>query len=325
MKRGDWIRTLIFAGSLAGAPVWGQNYPPPENQYPQQAPYPQPYPQQAPYPQQPAYGQDPYYGNQPGYAQQPPSYAPEQLDAMVGRVALYPDGLLAQVLTAATFPDQIPDADGWARAHAYMSPDEIARAIQSDQLPWDPSVVALLPFPSVLDTLAGNMAWTQDLGNAVLANRSAVMDAVQRQRELAWNYGYLRSNSQIQVVQAGPGDIEILPAQAGYMYVPSYNPYVVYARPRPGFYVGSAISFGPGITIGAFAPWGWSGSRLGWREHRIIVNNRPWERTWVNRQAYVHPYSAPRPRWTDRRVERHELRENRRHGEADRYDRRGRH
>jgi hypothetical protein len=207
-----------------------------------------------------------------------------------------------------------------------MTPDAVARAIQDDGLPWDPSVVALLPFPTVLDMMAGNMGWTQELGNAVLANRAAVMDAVQHQRELARNYGYLRSNSQIRVVQSGPGDIEILPVEPGYVYVPYYNPYVVYSRPRPGFYVGGAITFGPRIVVGSFAPWGWGRSSLGWREHRIIVNNRPWERTWVNRRAYVHPYQAPRPQVMDRRVERHELREYRRpqHNGADRYERRER-
>jgi hypothetical protein len=85
--------------------------------------------------------------------QAPPSYAPEQLDRMVSRIALYPDPLLAQVLAAATFPDQIPDAAGWADQHHYLRGDDLARAIASDQLPWDPSVQALLPFPSVLDTM----------------------------------------------------------------------------------------------------------------------------------------------------------------------------
>jgi hypothetical protein len=228
---------------------------------------------------------------------------------MVARIALYPDPLLAQILTASTFSNQIPDAAGWARAHAYLNGDQLARAIQDDGLPWDPSVIALLPFPTVLDMLSGDMAWTQDMGNAVLANRAAMMDAVQRQRTLAQSYGYLRSNGQIRVVNAGPGDIEILPVDPAFVYVPYYNPYVVYARPRPGFLVGGAITFGPRIVVGSFAPWGWGSAAFGWREHRIVVNNRPWERTWVNRQTYAHPYAAPRAPYVDHRVERHELRE----------------
>jgi hypothetical protein len=309
MKRRKQLLNLLVAAGMVSVPLWAQNYPPPQPQYPQQPGYGQPPAngQQPPY-----YGQQPpYYGQVPAYGAQPPAYPPQQLDAMVGRVALYPDPLLAQVLTASTFSNQIPDADAWARAHAYLAPDAMTRAVQEDGLPWDPSVLALLPFPSVLDMMAGDMAWTQDLGNAVLANRAAVMDAVQRQRALALNYGYLQSNAQIRVVNAGPGDIEILPVNPAYMYVPFYNPYVVFARPRAGFVVGGAISFGPRVVISAFAPFGWGHSYFGWRDHRIIVNDRPWERTWANRGSYVHPYRAARPPAAGHRVERHELREYR--------------
>ncbi len=231
MKRRKQILIFLFAAGMASAPVWAQSYPPPQ-QYPPQQQYPQqqPYPQQPGYGQEPVYGQQPpYYGQEPAYGAQPPSYPPQQLDSMVGRIALYPDPLLTQVLTASTFSNQIPDADAWARAHAYLSPDAMTRAIQDDGLPWDPSVLALLPFPQVLDMMAGDMAWTQDVGNSVLANRAAVMDAVQRQRALARDYGYLQSNAQIRVVDRGPGDIEIIPADPAYVYVPYYNPYVVYA------------------------------------------------------------------------------------------------
>jgi hypothetical protein len=299
-----------------------QNYPPPPPAYPQQAPPPPAYgqqPQNGQYGQQPQYGQQapyygqqpPYYGQQPAYPQQPPAFAPQQLDALVGRIALYPDPLLAQVLTASTFSNQIPDASGWARAHAYLGGgDPLAHAIREDNLPWDPSIVALLPFPTVLDMMAGDMGWTQQLGNAVLADRGAVMDAVQRERASAYNYGYLRSNPQMRVVNEG-GYIEVLPADPSVVYVPYYDPYVVFARPRPGFFLGGAITFGPHVYVSTFAPWGWGGVSLAWRTHGIIINNRPWERTWVNRQVYVHPYVAPRPQNFERREEHHELREYR--------------
>jgi hypothetical protein len=244
----------------------------------------------------------------------PPSYDPQQLDQLVAPIALYPDPLLAQVLTAATYSNEIPDADGWARAHSYLTGDPLARAISDDNLPWDPSVIALLPFPSVLDRMAGDMGWTQELGDAVLADRAAVMDAVQDQRQRAYNYGYLRTNPQYRVMVPGPGDIEILPADPSLVYVPYYDPNVVFYRPRPGFVIGGAISFGPRIFIGSFVPWGWGGVSFGWRTHSIIVNNRPWERTWVNRDRYVHAYPAPvRPRTLTPapRMERHELREYR--------------
>jgi hypothetical protein len=249
-------------------------------------------------------------GAQP-YPPQPPQYVPQQLDELVAPVALYPDPLLAQVLTASTFSNQIPDADGWARAHSYLTGDALARAIQEDNLPWDPSILALLPFPSVLDHMAGDMAWTQELGNAVLADRAGVMDAVQDERQRAMSYGYLRTNQYYRVT-ATPGDIEILPVNPAYVYVPYYDPNVVFFRPRAGFFAGGAITFGPAITIGAaFAPWGWGATSFGWRNHAIIINNRPWERAWVNRDRYVHPYPGihSRPVQIAPRTERHELRE----------------
>jgi hypothetical protein len=224
------------------------------------------------------------------FAQEPPpQLPPPQLDQLVSRIALYPDPLLAQVLTAATYGDQIPEAAQWADEHHYLTGQELANAIQQDQVPWDPSVQALLPFPSVLEMMAGDMAWTNNLGNAVLAQRDAVMDAVQRERALSVRYGYLRTNPQV-VVSGGPY-ITILPANPAFVVVPAYNPAVVFVAPRPGFFIGGAISFGFGITIGAFFhPWGWGVTHFGWGEHAIYVNNVRWNRTWVNRTTYVHPY-----------------------------------
>ena len=223
--------------------------------------------------------------------QPPPSFAPDQLDGIVSRIALYPDPLLAQILSAATFPDQIPDAASWADQHHYLNGQALSDAINSDQLPWDPSVQALLPFPSVLDTMASDMNWTTDLGNAVLAQRPDVMDAVQRERRRASQYGYLRTNQQI-VVSGGPY-IEIQPVNPAFVVVPVYDPRVVYFAPRPGFFVGSAIGFGFGVSIGSYyRPWGWGASRFGWRDHEVFVNNARWNRTWVNRRTYEHSYPA---------------------------------
>ena len=146
--------------------------------------------------------------------QAPPNYSPEQLNRMVSRIALYPDPLLAQILTAATFPDQIPDAAKWADEHHYLSGQDLANAITGDQLSWDPSVQALLPFPSVLDMMASDMDWTTDLGNAVLAQRPDVMDAVQSERHKARDYGYLRSNAQI--VVSGGSYIQIIAGESGF-------------------------------------------------------------------------------------------------------------
>ena len=297
-------------------PQQQQQYPPPQQQ---QYPPPQQYPQGQQYPQQ-QYPQTQQYPQQQ-YPQQgpPPMMAPQQIDGLVGRIALYPDPLLAQVLTASTYGNEIPDAATWANQHAYIKGDELARAIREDNLPFDPSVMALLPFPSVLDQMARDMNWTQQLGNAVLAQRGDVMDAVQRLRQSAMSYGYLQNNQYERVVTAGPGDIEIAPVNPGYYYVPTYDPYVVYARPRPGFFVGSAIRFGGGITIGAsFSPWGWGGPGFGWRDHAIIIDHHPWERTWVNRGAYVHPYVERRTVVVGPRVEHHDFEHRDFHGDRER-------
>jgi hypothetical protein len=119
------------------------------------------------------------------------------------------------------------------------------------------------------------------------------MDAVQRERQKAVSYGYLRTNAQVRVV-TGPY-VEIVPVNPAYIVVPYYDPLIVYARPRPGFVVGGAIRFGFGITLGAaFVPWGWNATHFAWNTHTVIINNSPWRRTFVNRATYVHPYTVPR-------------------------------
>jgi len=273
--RAAFIAVLMLA-VFAAVPVFAQGPPPPP---------PSSYPQAPP----------------------PPPLPPAQLDPLVSRVALYPDPLLAQILAAATFPDQIPDAARWADQHHYLAGQELANAIQADQVPWDPSVQALLPFPSVLDMMASDMNWTTNIGNAFLAQQQDVMDAVQRERQKAQSYGYLRSNAQI-VVGGGPY-ITIMPVDPGYIVVPYYDPAIVFFAPRPGFFIGGGIRFGFGVTIGGFfRPWGWGYGRFDWGAHRVFINNAAWGRTWVNRGAYVHPYAGVR-RFTpaQRAPEHHEL------------------
>jgi Protein of unknown function (DUF3300) len=232
----------------------------------------------------------------PAPSEAPPSYSPEQLDKLVSRVALYPDPLLAQVLAAATFSDQIPDAAKWADEHHYLRGDDLAKAISGDQLPYDPSVQALLPFPSVLDTMASDMDWTQSLGDAFLAQRQDVMDAVQRMRQKAKDYGYLRSNQDV-VVGGGPY-ITIDPVDPAFVWVPAYDPLIVFGPPRAGFFVGGAIGWGFGISLGvAFRPWGWGVTRFDWGGHAVFIAGHPWGRTWANRVAYAHPYGPGVRRW----------------------------
>jgi hypothetical protein len=197
--------------------------------------------------------------------------APPQLEQLVARIALYPDPLLAQILAAATYSNDIPAAAQWADQHHYLTGQALADAIAADQLPWDPSVQALLPFPSVLDMMNSDMNWTAQLGNAFLAQQQDVMDAVQRQRALAQRYGYLRTNGQI-VVGAGPY-ITIMPVNPAFMVVPYYDPAVVF-----------------------FAPWGWGPGAVhfDWGDHAVFLNNARWGRTWSNRASYVHPYATIR-------------------------------
>ena len=211
----------------------------------------------------PAMAQD--YGDAGGY-----DYAPAgQLDSLVSRIALYPDPLLAQIFAAAAFPDQI------------------AAAAQGSGGPFDPSVEALMQYPSVLQMMASDPGWTQALGQAVTQNEGAVMDAIQNLRREAQQYGYLQSGPQMQVVEDG-GYIDILPV-GGYMYVPVYDPYVVFARPSPGFFVGGAIRFGGGFH--------WAGGyNFDWRKHEVFVNRRVWT-------PPARTYQAPRPAVEQRRFE----------------------
>jgi hypothetical protein len=277
---GCWV-----APALAQAPLPVPTAPPPV----EQAPLPG-----APLPA----------GTPAPFPQAAPVYPPAELDRITSPIALYPDPLLAQTLAGATFSDQIPDAARWADAHHYLSGPALASAMAADRIPWDPSVQALIPFPSVLDMMATSMPWTQEIGSAFLAQPQDVMDAVQRNRQMAVSYGYLRSNGQVQVV-TGPY-VEIVPVNPDYIVVPYYDPRVVFVRPRPGFFVGGAVRFGFGVTLGAaFVPWGWHATRFGWNTHTVVINNSPWRRTFVNRTTYVHPYTVQRYTVTAPRVEEH--------------------
>lgn len=240
---------------------------------------------------------------------QPTPLPPDQLDQLVARIALYPDPLLAQVLTASTYWSEIPEAASWADQHSYLKGDALAQAMQADHLQWDPSILALLPFPSTLDMMARDMAWTEQLGSAALTQRPEVMDAVQRMRQRAMGYGYLTPNPYVNVVSEG-GYIQILPVTPGVIYVPYYDPVAIFAPPRPGIAIAGAIHFGPAVTIGAaFGGWGWwLGSGFIWPSHTILIDRRPWTRVWVGRFGYVHPYVHPWVRPVGPRVEVHHLR-----------------
>src|SRR5271156_2448079 len=185
------------------------------------------------------------------------NYSPDQLDNLLAPIALYPDPLLAQVLPAATFVDQIDEASRFVRSYGQNGVD--------DQ-DWDVSVKAVAHYPAVLDMMANKIDWTTALGQAYVNQSTDVMISVQRLRRLASDQGNLITNQQQQVI-VQPSYIQIWPAQPQYVYVPVYNPvYVYYQRPSPGAFF---ITFGTGFIIGAWlnrdCDWGGRGGYYtGW-------------------------------------------------------------
>ena len=212
----------------------------------------------------------------------PPTPAPlssAQLDSLVAPIALYPDALVAQVLAAATNPEQISYADDWVAQNRNLTGSSLAQAV--DQQSWDASVKALTQFPSVLDNMAHNLSWTSSLGQAFANQQSDVMMAVQVMRAKAQAAGTLQSNSQITVTTPTANTIVIQPANPQVVYVPQYNPTVVYGAPvvvpyyvAPPLPVASVgLYFGSGITIGGFVGGGgWVGGGFGWGWHSWGVN-----------------------------------------------------
>jgi Protein of unknown function (DUF3300) len=152
-----------------------------------------------------------------------PAYTPQttdQLDQLVAPIALYPDSLVAQILAASTFPDQIVEADRWVQANPDLKGDALAQAV--DKQPWDPSVKALCAFPTVLGNMDKNISWTSSLGDAYYNQQQDVMDAIQRMRRKAQAAGNLKDTPQ-QTVQDQGNDVVIQPTQPDVVYVPAYG------------------------------------------------------------------------------------------------------
>ncbi len=200
-----------------------------------------------------------------------PLFKPEELEQIVAPIALYPDSLLAQVLMASTYPLAIVEAARWSKAHPDVKGDAVAKAVEKED--WDPSVKSLVAFPEVLTMMDEKVDWTQKLGDAFLAQQKEVMDAVQRLRTRAKDQGNLKSSKEQTVktepAPAGspnPTTIIIEQADPEVVYVPTYNPTVVYgAWPYPAYppyyyyppyYAGGAFfSFSMGVIVGG-AIWG---------------------------------------------------------------------
>src|SRR5262252_1300960 len=219
----------------------------------------------------------------PKSSEQASQIQPDQLDSLVAPIALYPDPLLAQTLAASTYPLELIQLQQWLARNPGLKDKALEDAVAKQ--PWDPSVQALAALPDVVKRLADDIQWTTDLGNAFLAQQSDVMDAVQRMRKKAQDKGNLKSTEQQKVetqVVESKSVIVIQQANPQVVYVPSYDPVVVYGPPvypypyypyYPGYYAGGlAISFGVGVMMGAFwsGGWGWG---CGWGNNEININN----------------------------------------------------
>jgi Protein of unknown function (DUF3300) len=221
-------------------------------------------------------------------AEAPPQDAPapftaEQLQQIVAPIALYPDALVAQVLGAATFPDQVAAADTWLGQNKKLTGDSLMKAVDKES--WDPSVKALTQFSSVLDSMAANLSWTSQLGEAYHNQAADVMTAVQTLRAKAKAAGNLKTGSQITVVQQSPDVIVIQPTNPQVVYVPQYNPTVVYGAPvaTPGYSTAAVVTtallaFGAGIAVGAAinggcCGWGYSYWNCNWHGGAVVYRS----------------------------------------------------
>src|SRR5271156_3532916 len=210
-----------------------------------------------------------------------------ELQAVVAPIALYPDSLVAQILTASTFPDQVAIADYWVEQNKSLAGSALMQAV--DKQSWDPSVKALTEFPSVLDNMAKNLSWTSSLGEAYHNQQADVMTAIQTLRAKAKTAGNLKTTSQVTVTQQSPQVIVIQPTNPQVVYVPEYNPAVVYGYPYvvPAYtYVpppagavvaAGIIGFSAGIAVGAMMSggccgWGYSSWNCGWHGTAVVYH-----------------------------------------------------
>jgi len=235
-----------------------------------------------------------------GYPQNSGPYSDPELEQLVAPIALYPDKLLGQVLMASTYPLEVVEASRWIQKpyNANLGGNALAEALQPQD--WAPSVKSLVPFPDILKMMDENLRWTQQLGDAFLAQEADVMDAIQRLRERAYEEGNLRSTPQQRVIVDGK-TIDIVEADPEIIYVPYYDPVIVYGVwPYPAYPpytifvystygrpLGSWIHFSVGFRI-VFPLWGWD--HCDWHHHRIRIDHARFNT--INRSLlsrYGHP------------------------------------
>jgi len=214
-----------------------------------------------------------------------------KLEQLVAPIALYPDSLLSEVLMASTYPLEIVQAERWLRKNKTLQGDALKSAV--DQQPWDDSVKSLVATPSVIDMMSTKLDWTEELGDAIIAQQADVMDAIQRLRAKAEANNKLTSTKEQTVstkqVQ-GKQVIVIEPTEPNTVYVPYYNPSVVYGTwpypayppyywPAPGYIaagvIATGIAFGAGYALGRWASGGYWGGSVNWSNNSSITVNRP--------------------------------------------------
>src|ERR1700681_3642664 len=228
----------------------------------------------------------------------PAQQTPQELQQLVAPIALYPDALVAQILAASTYPAEIVEAARWMQSHSDLKGEKLGGEVGKQS--WDPSVKALTQFPSVLENMDKNLSWTSSLGDAYATQQQDVMDAVQVMRQQARKAGHLESTEQENVSTQG-NTITIEPAVPDVVYVPAYDPWLVYGYPivaYPGwypvpgiFYGGPGLYFGAGFGIGFFGGFGWGWNHWGsdWHGHRMIYNHNTYishSRTIINRNNF---------------------------------------
>nr|WP_269151813.1 DUF3300 domain-containing protein [Paraburkholderia sacchari] len=238
------------------------------------------------------------------------TYKPEEIEALVAPIALYPDSVLATVLMASTYPLEVVHAARWAKEHPKLKGDEAVKAVQDQQ--WDTSVKSLVAFPQILEPMNDKIDWTQKLGDAFLAQEKDVLDAVQRLRARAQDAGNLKSNEQQQVIveqpqqQGGQSVVRIEPTNPEVIYVPAYNPTVVYGAwsypaypptywpPPPAYYPGGALmtGFAWGVGLAAagaiFGSCNWGGGDVNINVNKAANINRNFDRTKVQNGKWNH-------------------------------------
>src|SRR5688572_27105860 len=153
------------------------------------------------------------------------AFSQAELDALLAPVALYPDSVLSHILVAATRPEDLRQAAAWLRANPQLTGEQAVRA--AEPIPWHPSVKALVAFPDLVARMDESPQWSADLATAFIEQEPYVMDTVQALRRRAQASGGLQSNEHYAVEDSG-GSIAVYPAQPHYVYLPYYNPYVVY-------------------------------------------------------------------------------------------------